>query len=289
MKTLELRAHAKINLYLDVLGKRGDGYHDIQSVMQSLELADEISLSEESMDIGVVCSFPLPREENLVWKAAKLLRDEVGVERGALIEITKHIPVAAGLAGGSADVAAVLMGLNLLWDLDLSHDRLLDLGERIGADVPFCLKGGTCLMEGKGERVTSVASLPHVWVVVAKPDFEVSTGWAYDRLDRMGISSLLSISEMLAALERGDLREISSLLANIFERVMIEEHPEIESLKKKSIEAGALGALMSGSGPSVFALFEGRKEAEKAARLLEHLCSTVIVTTTYPCGWDILC
>jgi 4-diphosphocytidyl-2-C-methyl-D-erythritol kinase len=289
MKTLELRAHAKINLYLDVLGKRGDGYHDIQSVMQSLELADEISLSERSLDIEVVCSSPLPREENLAWKAAKLLRDEVGVEGGVLIEITKHIPIAAGLAGGSADVAAVLVGLNLLWGLDLSHDRLLELGERIGADVPFCLKGGTCLVEGKGERVTSLASLPHVWTVVAKPDFEVPAGWAYGRLDRMGVSSLLSISEVLAALERKDLRGIGSVLANIFERVTIEEHPEIESLKKKFIEAGALGALMSGSGPSVFALFEGKEEAEKAARLLENLCSTVIVTATYPYGWNVLC
>ncbi|MDP3012914.1 MAG: 4-(cytidine 5'-diphospho)-2-C-methyl-D-erythritol kinase [Candidatus Subteraquimicrobiales bacterium] len=288
-----LKAHAKINFYLDVLSRRSDGYHNIQSVMQSLELADVIFISPNLKKIEVILNssdfaLDIPSNDNLAYKAATLLKNEAGLNQGAIIEINKRIPVAAGLGGGSADAAAVLFGLNLLWGLNLPLEKLQQIGAKVGADVPFCLIGGTSLAEGVGEILNPLPQMPSSFVVIAKPSFGISTAEIYNELDKIEISPLKQLELICASLEKKDLVAISRHLNNILEKVAGKLYPEIIELKEIAMEAGALGALMSGSGPSVFALAKEKKAAEKVLEALKPKASFVLLTRCFDCGVELV-
>jgi len=285
---IRLRAHAKINLYLDVIGERRDGYHDIRSIMQSLALADELVISKaDELKLSLSGEFKVPVENNLVLRVARALRDETGNKEGALIVLDKKVPVAAGLGGGSADAAAALIGLNMLWGLDLSPSDLQIVGGKIGADIPFCLQGGICLVEGKGDKVSPLPYDFKAHVVIAKPFFSLSTADVYSSFDKVGSTGISSIESINAALGGGRLRNVSVLLANALEKVVILKYPLINEIKERALQTGALGVLMSGSGSSVFAIAESEKVAHKIAASLKDFCRDVIITSTYQKGVDI--
>jgi 4-diphosphocytidyl-2-C-methyl-D-erythritol kinase len=262
------RAHAKVNLYLDVLRKREDGYHDILTLFQSISLADELSI-EKAEGIWVECDMPgLPSGEmNLAYRAAKLLMDIVRLRAGVRVEIRKRIPIGAGLGGGSADAAAVLIGMNELFDLRLPMEALMDLGSEIGADVPFCIMGGTALGEGIGDRLTRLPFIGEIWFLLANPGIHISTGWAYRslRLTEPKENANILIQRFKGA---NSPETVSSLLYNLFETVVFPEYPEVARLKDRVMELGALGALMSGSGSTVFGIFNSKEEAEDAQKVL---------------------
>lgn len=276
-------ARAKINLTLDITGRRSDGYHELETVMQTLALSDFLTFLPAAGEISVTCSHPeVPAGEgNLVWKAAVLIKELAGGNKGAKIELKKNIPVAAGLAGGSADAAAALKGLNRLWNAGLTEGELLALGERLGADVPFCLLGGTALARGKGEVLTPLPSLKGLGVVLVKPPFGVSTAAAYRLYDRLGGGPRPANRQMLAALEKKDLPAVGRLLGNVFEGPVFSLYPELREVKEALLRAGVLGASLSGSGPAVFGLCRDREQAAQVAgRLRLPLKYTVLVTET---------
>lgn len=281
-KLLEVLAHAKINFTLDVLGIRPDGYHEVEMVMQSLQLHDRLLFKENDRNISIKCDCPdVPTgTENLVCRAADLLRDYTGCNSGAEISISKKIPVAAGLAGGSADAAAALYGLNLLWELGLSGQELQQLGQRLGADIPFCLTGGTVLARGIGERLEILPPAPQLGVVLVKPLFGVSTATVYRLFDTMPANRHPDTAAMAIALRNKDIGDICESLYNVLEPVTSSIHPEILKLKQELLKAGAAGALMSGSGPTVYGLCADEPSAREVAGNLDVRDCTVIVTTT---------
>ncbi|MDO8886305.1 4-(cytidine 5'-diphospho)-2-C-methyl-D-erythritol kinase [Candidatus Oleimmundimicrobium sp.] len=289
VRKVKIKAHAKINLYLDITGKRVDGYHNIHSLMQSILLADELVVSDaEDLKLIVSGEFKVPLEDNLVLKAAQTLQNFTKKKSGACISLNKKIPVAAGLGGGSADAAATLVGLNILWDLKLSLKDLQAIGEKIGADVPFCLQGGLCLVEGKGEKVSSLPGNFAADIVIVKPSFELSTSQVYSDFDKIRLPCVLfSMEPMIAALHKGSLRGVSSLLANVLEKPVISKNPIIREIKEKALQAGATGALMSGSGSSVFAIADSKEAALKIANHLKGFYENVIVTATSQKGIDV--
>jgi 4-diphosphocytidyl-2-C-methyl-D-erythritol kinase len=276
---LVLSARAKINLALDVLGRRQDGYHEVAMVMQSVSLADRVTLAAAdgisvTTDIaGLDCG-----PSNLAYRAAALLRDRCGVDRGVSITLEKNIPLAAGLAGGSADAAAVLRGLNGLWRLGLSSAELEGVGAALGSDVPFCLRGGTALATGRGEVLAPLPALPPVWVVLAKPPVSVSTAWVYGNFRGERVTARPDVEGMKACLAGGDLRGVAARLGNVLETVTVPAHPEIAALKSAMLEQGAMASLMSGSGPTVFGLTDDRRQAEKIAAALRITTAWVTVT-----------
>jgi 4-diphosphocytidyl-2-C-methyl-D-erythritol kinase len=278
-----IKARAKINLSLDILGTRPDGYHDILTVMHPLELHDRLEIEALPTDvIEVACSHPdVPAGPgNLVYRAAELLRGECGCSRGASIFIKKNIPVAAGLAGGSADAAAVLTALNKIWGLGLEKGHLLRIGEKIGADVPFCLAGTTALAGGKGELLTPLPPFPGLGVVLVKPPFGVSTASIYSLFDSSPGGAAPDTGAMVKAIKERDYRAVAALLGNVLEPVTASVHPEIYAIKKTLAEAGASGALMSGSGPTVFGLCPSPGEALSVAARLDLPGCRVIVNET---------
>ncbi|MFZ5642754.1 MAG: 4-(cytidine 5'-diphospho)-2-C-methyl-D-erythritol kinase [Bacillota bacterium] len=269
---MKIKARAKINLTLDVMGTRSDGYHEILTIMQALELHDKLEV-ETNPDglIEVECSHPdVPSgKENLVFKAADILRKEYGCSMGAKISIRKHIPVAAGLAGGSADAAAVLKALNRLWDLNASESELQKVGEKIGSDIPFCITGGTALARGRGELLTPLPSFSDIGVVVVKPPFSVSTAKVYSMIDNFPGNSGPDLREVVQAIENRDYKAVAGMMNNALERVTTYLHPEILEIKEALIGAGAAGSLMSGSGPAVFGLCRDPEEALIVASRLD--------------------
>jgi 4-diphosphocytidyl-2-C-methyl-D-erythritol kinase len=280
---LVLSAPAKINLSLDVLGKREDGYHQVEMVMQSVELADRISLERTANNtIRVLCPHPyVPSgSENLAWKAACLLRDRYGSDsRGVIIRIQKNIPVAAGLAGGSSDAAAVLRGLNELWKLNLSDKGLAEAGLSLGADVPFCLKGGTALAQGIGEQLTPLPSPPKLWVLLFKPNVGVSTAEVYKNYDGSLVRKRPDTNRLVWAIESGNLPELAGAMANVLESVTFSRLPMLLRLKQKALELGAMSAMMSGSGPTVFALTPEYRKAVAIFNGLKHQVEFAYITT----------
>ena len=269
MKELRLKARAKINLTLDVTGKREDGYHLLETIMQTVALYDGIYMKKlEKPEIKLKTNlYWLPTDErNLAWKAANLMRETFGIQEGVFIEIDKRIPVAAGLAGGSTDCAAVLVGMNRLFDLHLSQKELETLAGKLGSDIPYCVRRGTVLCEGVGEIMTNVEhSCPRCYVVLAKLPVSVSTVSVYKGLKWDQVTEHPDTAEMLRAMEAGDVTKMGSLLCNVLETVTIQMHPEIQRIKERLVELGAEGALMSGSGPTVFALFKEKDAAKQAA------------------------
>lgn len=265
--SLKLRALAKINLGLDVLGRRENGYHDVRMVMQTIYLYDNVTLTKtEKPGIQLQTNlFYLPVDEkNIAYKAAKLLMDEFQIKEGVHITLDKHIPVAAGMAGGSSNAAAVLVGMNRLFRLGLSEQDLMERGVSLGADVPYCVMRGTVLAEGIGEILTPLAPLPKCYILVAKPSISVSTKTVYEKLDAHEIEDHPDIDGVIAGLEAGDLKKVAGSMGNVLERVTIEDYPIIQEIKNAMVEAGALNAMMSGSGPTVFGIFEDRMLARQA-------------------------
>ncbi|MBQ9562603.1 MAG: 4-(cytidine 5'-diphospho)-2-C-methyl-D-erythritol kinase [Lachnospiraceae bacterium] len=268
MDHITLRSMAKINLGLDVVRRRPDGYHDLRMIMQTVRLSDRITMEKTREDaVELSCSLPfLPADSrNLAWRAAALLRDEFDLREGVRIRLEKHIPVAAGLAGGSGNAAAVLFGMNRLFDLGLSDGQLRERGLTLGADVPYCLMRGTALAEGVGEILTPLPPLPDCTVLLVKPNISVSTGYVFThlRLDETTVHP--DIDGMRAAIEAGSLPGVISRLGNVLETVTVPAYPEIAAIKASLTELGAEASLMSGSGPTVFGIFTEESRARAAA------------------------
>ena len=268
---MELKALAKINLGLDVLRIRPDGYHTVRMIMQSIHLYDEIRIAK-SIIPSVVIQTNLPylptNEKNIAYKAAALLREEFQISEGVRIMIEKRIPVSAGLGGGSADAAAVLFGMNRMFDLGLSTEELMKRGITLGADVPYCIMRGTVLAEGIGEVLSPLPSLPKCFVLVATPSVRVSTAKIYKALDAKNITKHPDIDGLIDALGKGDLAGVANHMGNVLEQVTIPLHPEIDMIKQELLAAGALGAMMSGSGPTVFGIFDDKELAHMAKEII---------------------
>ena len=272
--TVTLKALAKINLGLDVLGRRDNGYHDVRMVMQTIYLYDNVTMEKtEEAGIQLECNlFYLPVDEtNIAYKAAKLLMDEFDIKEGVRIVLDKHIPVAAGLAGGSANAAAVLVGMNRLFSLGLSQQQLMERGVSLGADVPYCVMRGTVLAEGIGEVLTPLPPLPKCYVLIAKPGISVSTKTVYDKLDSQDIPSHPDIDGIIEGLDKQDIYKVASSMGNVLETVTIGDYPIIEEIKDVMKEEGALNAMMSGSGPTVFGIFDDKSKARQAQERMRQL------------------
>lgn len=279
---LTLKGNAKINLTLDVLYKRTDGFHQVEMIMQAVELADILSLEEKhSGNINITTNLPyLPCDQrNLAYQAVRLVKDTYKIKQGVHISLEKNIPMSAGLAGGSTDAASVLLGLNTLWDLGLSLEQLEVLGAKLGSDVPFCLRGGTMLATGRGEILTPLAPLPACYVVLAKPRISVSTAWVYGKYRKEAVLQHPDTAGVQQALEQGDLSAVVSRLNNVLESVTIAEYPQIKKLKESMIQYGAMASLMSGSGPTVFGLVADKNQAEYIAEKLRGQSDAEIMIT----------
>ncbi|MEW6064978.1 4-diphosphocytidyl-2C-methyl-D-erythritol kinase [Desulforamulus profundi] len=265
---LRLNAHAKINLTLDVLSRRPDGYHEVEMIMQSIALHDTLEMEFEPKEIVLTVSGVrvTAGQDNLVLRAARLLQQQAGPEAGARIHLHKEIPVAAGLAGGSTDAAAALRGLNRLWNLGLGNEQLVKLAAQLGADVSFCLTGGTAVARGIGEILTPLPPAPAFGVVLVKPAFGVSTAAVYRGLDLADLGRRPDTPAMVGALQKGDLDLVARNLCNVLESVTLKLHPELQTIKERLQEAGCRGVLMSGSGPTVFGLTADQKTAGEIAR-----------------------
>ena len=272
--SIVLKSYGKINLGLDVLRRREDGYHEVRMIMQTVGLYDLLTMKKIKDDkIKMTCNLAfLPTDErNLVYKAVKLIKDKYHIKDGVEIELSKRIPVAAGMAGGSSNCAAALKGMNELFDLGLSIDELCEIGVTLGADVPYCIWGGTALSEGIGEKLSRVDAMPECYILIAKPGIGVSTAFVYQNLDLPGLSKHPDIDGMLECLKKKDLRGICDRLDNVLETVTVKEYPIIEKVKKHLMDQGAMGALMSGSGPTIFAIFEDKKTADHALESLRGI------------------
>ena len=286
IKHLSLKAYGKINLGLDVLRRREDGYHDVRMIIQTVGIFDRVDLIwKEDPGIQVETNlYYLPtNENNLVYKAAKLLMDEFQVQEGLLIRLRKFIPVAAGMAGGSSDAAAVLFGVNKMFRLGLTTEELMERGVKIGADVPYCILRGTALSEGIGEVLTSLSPVPQCQVLVAKPGINVSTKFVYENLHANDLrpEQHPDIDGMIRAIKAQDLQGIADKLGNVLETVTVKEYPVIQEIKDKMLEFGAIGSLMSGSGPTVFGLFTNPKAAQQAYEELRYGESSGLAKQVY--------
>ena len=285
MDEITIQAHAKLNLTLDVLGRREDGYHDLKMVMQSITLADRLTLRPgRAPGIQVSSSFHfLPTgEKNLAGKAAVCFYQALGrPARDLDISITKHVPVCAGMAGGSSDAAAVLRALNRLEGDPFSPEELAHVGEAVGSDVPYCVLGCTALAQGRGEVLTPLPPLPHCWVVACKPDFPVSTPELFARIDSCRIRRRPDADGLIAALEQGDLMEVARRMYNVFEDVLPERQlARVADIKNTLIQQGALGANMSGTGPTAFGLFSSQSQAQAAYDVLKQRYQEVFLAET---------
>ena len=286
---MRLRALAKINLGLDILRKREDGYHEVRMIMQTIQMYDVLEMRKvKKPGISLSVNYPyIPSDErNLVYKAAKLLMDEFQVKEGVEIRLEKFIPVAAGMAGGSSDAAAALVGVNRLFKLGLSEKDLMERAVNIGADVPYCVMRGTALAEGIGEKLTRIAQVPDCFVLIGKPGINVSTEAAYESLQLDQIQTHPDIDGMIRDIESGDLRAMTEKMENVFEPGIIGRYPVIGEIKALMEEHGALRAMMSGSGPTVFGIFDDRKKMEEAAAVLREsrLAKTVFATEVTKAG-----
>lgn len=286
MHSIRMKAMAKINLGLDVVGKRPDGYHEVRMIMQSINLYDSISITKtKSNSIKISTNLPyLPtNENNIVYKAANLLLTEFHLPKGLYISLNKHIPVAAGMAGGSSDAAATLVGINKLFHLGLSKTELMKRGVTLGADIPFCIMRGTALSEGIGEILTPIIGMPNCPILVAKPDISVSTKYVYENLHLNADTVHPDIDGMIQSIEAQDLPSIAGKLGNVLEQVTIEKYPVIEEIKDFMKAHGALNSLMSGSGPTVYGIFDNKEDAYTTMNLLKesNLAKDVILTSCF--------
>ncbi|MGN0157976.1 MAG: 4-(cytidine 5'-diphospho)-2-C-methyl-D-erythritol kinase [Brotaphodocola sp.] len=291
IKHLGLKAYGKINLGLDVLRRRENGYHDVRMIMQTVGIFDQIDLirnDQSGIRVETNLHYLPTNESNLAYQAAKLLMDEFQIREGITIKLKKYIPIAAGMAGGSSNAAAVLFGINKMFQLGLSMQDLMERGVKIGADVPFCIMRGTALSEGIGEILTPLPAVPQCHVLIAKPAISVSTKFVYENLN---VNSLPpqqhpDIDAIMEGIREQDIRKIADNLGNILETVTIREYPIIQTIKDQMLADGAIGSLMSGSGPTVFGLFTGLQAAQDAYENLRfgaasHLAKQVYLTNFY--------
>lgn len=273
MNSIKLKSRAKINLSIDVLGKRQDGYHLVEMIMQTIDLYDliEISEREDNQIIIKSTSNEIPLDcNNLVYKAADLIRNTFDINKGVEIYIKKNIPVAAGMAGGSSNAAAILVGLNKIWNLNLSDQKLEEIGLKLGADVPFCINGGAVLASGIGEELTPIKGLSKdVCILVCKPDLFVSTKEIYECIDSKHIEKRPNNQFLIDCLKNENTRELAENMFNVLEEVTVDKHPVIQQIEDIMTRNKALGAMMSGSGPTVFGLYENREDALKCKSILE--------------------
>ena len=273
MNSITLKSRAKINLSIDVLGKRQDGYHLVEMIMQTIDLYDLIEINEKDNDQITIksTSDEIPLDcNNLVYKAANLIKKTFNINKGVEIHIKKNIPVAAGMAGGSSNAAAVLVGLNKLWNLNLSNQQLEKRGLKLGADVPFCINGGAVLASGIGEELTPIKGLTKdVCILVCKPDLFVSTKEVYECIDSKDIDKRPNNKFLIECLKNEDTRQLAENMFNVLEGVTMDKHPVIQQIKDIMTNNRALGAMMSGSGPTVFGLYENREDAVKCKAILE--------------------
>ncbi len=272
---LRLKAYGKINLALDVLGKRPDGYHEVRMVMQTVGLHDRIDLyRREKSEITVGTNlFYLPsNEQNLAYKAAALLREEFAIKEGVSIKLRKYIPVAAGMAGGSSDAAAVLFGMNKMFGLGLSMKELMKRGVKLGADVPYCLLRGTALSEGIGEKLTKLPPAPQCQILIAKPGISVSTRTVYEELDALELTPQQhpDVDGVIQAIREGNLGAMTRRMGNVLELVTARRYPVITQIEEIMLQHGAAGAMMSGSGPTVFGVFDNPAKAGEAYEALRY-------------------
>lgn len=271
------KAPAKINLSLDVLRKRDDGYHDVEMVMTTIDLSDRIefhSLEQDEIKVSLESRYVRNDERNLAYKAARILKDKFDIHSGVYIKMEKSIPVSAGLGGGSSDAAAVLRGLNRLWSLNIPLEELASIGLAIGSDVPFCVVNRTAIVKGRGEIIETLPRPPRCWVILAKPDIGVSTKTIFNRID---VTNLIhpNTNEIVNALKLGDLNKLRNHLGNVLEPITFNMHPEVERIRNKMTEAGASHVLMSGSGPTLYSLVEHESKAQRIYNGLRGFCKEV--------------
>lgn len=285
---IQLKALAKINLGLDVLRRREDGYHEVKMIMQTISLHDDLEIRRiKTPEIQVKTNlYYLPtNENNLVYKAAKLLMDEFGIKEGVAIQLKKRIPVAAGMAGGSTDGAAVLWGMNQMYGLGLSRQELMERGVKLGADVPYCVQRGTALAEGIGERLSVLPSMPKCTILIAKPGISVSTKFVYENLHANDLKPEQhpDVDRMIEAMKEKNLDLLCERMGNVLETVTIPAYPVIQEIKEHMMACGAAGAMMSGSGPTVFGIFHSPVQAKAAMKDLKinGLAKQLYLTTPY--------
>lgn len=269
---IERKAYAKINLGLDVTGKREDGYHIVSMIMQNVDLYD--TLTFEKNDTGeIILNTSSPKiptdDSNLICKVAKQLREKYGVKDGVSVYLEKRIPVAAGMAGGSTDGAATYMALNELWNLGLDTKTMCELAVKLGADIPYCIIGGTALAEGIGEELTTISDMPKCHLVIAKPDIDVSTGWVYKTLDSKEIENHPDIAGVRTAIENDDLNGMCEKIGNVLEYVTASKYSVINDIEKIMEDNGAVKAFMTGSGPTVFGVFDSEQKAKEAVEAVK--------------------
>lgn len=283
---MRLRAMAKINLGLDVIRKREDGYHEVRMIMQTIRMYDVLDIRKKQ-NPGISLSTNLPYvpsdERNLVYKAAKLLMDEFDIKEGLSMRLSKFIPVAAGMAGGSSDAAAAFVGVNRLFRLGLSQEELMERAVRIGADVPYCIMRGTALAEGIGEKLTPLSAMPEGYVLIGKPGINVSTKIAYENLKLDAVEKRPDIDGMIQDIQNKDLYSMTEKMVNVFEPGLMEKYPVIREIRDFMEERGALKAMMSGSGPTVFGIFDSKEKMNAAAAALRKtgLAKTVFAAGIY--------
>lgn len=291
MNSIDLKSRAKVNLSIDVLGKREDGYHLVEMIMQTIDLYDKLKITEieENSILIKSNSLDIPlNEDNIMYKAVNLLKNQFNIEKGIEISIEKNIPVAAGMAGGSSNAAAVLVGLNKLWNLGLSESELKDIGLKLGADVPFCITGGSALAEGIGEELTNIKGLPEdLNILVCKPNIFVSTKEVYQSLNMDKVKRRPQNKELIDALQKEDVKFISENMVNVLEEVTSLKYSEIGQIEDIMIKNKALGSMMSGSGPTVFGLFDNKDCAIKAKEDLQAKYNQVYLVKSSNKGVEI--
>lgn len=272
MEYINLKAYGKINLGLDVIGTLDNGYHQVRMIMQSVDIFDKVNIYKapgRGIRMKTNLSYLPSGPDNLVYKAAALIKEKYGIADGMDIDLYKFIPVSAGMAGGSSDAAAVLKGVNELWNIGASENELMELGAKLGADIPYCVMGGTALAEGIGEKLTRLPDCPECTVVIGKPNLRISTRYVYEKLVLDENTVHPDIDGMMEAIKNSDIKGVASRLCNVLETVTETENPVISQIKKFMVDNGALGALMSGSGPTVFGLFESGDEATRCNEMLK--------------------
>lgn len=277
-----LKAYAKINISLDIVGKREDGYHLLKMIMQTIDLYDLIDINKIDSGIELSCNkkYVPTDEKNIAYKAAKLFMNTYNIKDGVSIAINKNIPVAAGLAGGSTDAAAVLKGMRTIFNINVSDKELMELGLKLGADVPYCILGGTALCEGIGEKITPLKSLKDKILVLVKPNFGVSTKEVYRNVDVDKIFKHPETEKLIYAIENNDLQFISNNMKNLLENVTLRKHNVLKNIKDSMIRYGALGSMMSGSGPTIFAFFDDMLKAQLCFEAIKERYEEVYITRT---------
>lgn len=286
LEQITIAAPAKINLSLDITGKLENGYHALDTIMQTISIEDKITLAKTGRQISVLCDHPqVPQGNgNICHKAAEAFFEKTALEGGVIITIDKNIPVAAGLAGGSSDAAAVIKGLNLLYGTGLTQREMCEIGLKCGADVPYCIVAGTCRAKGIGEKLTKLPSFAGVYIVLVVPDFFVSTEWAYKNYDLNSPDEKPRTEELISYIRGRDIKNTAERMANVLESITAKKHPEIQEIKNDIKKSGACGSVMSGSGPSVFGLFENEEKARIAFSVIREKYNRSYLTLTVDGG-----